>query len=213
MTGLIARAVMKLAVAGMGSHRSEWAAAMCAEFAVAEEEREGLSFALGCLLTGWREMPMHREGSLALSRYTFALGLLLPAAAVLLAGLWYGYPWVEPPFAHGIESFARFATGAPATIHVSNATGVPHLATLLLLRVVFLVLVAWFAVEADWDRAAAMQRAGAAATITLTIFAAVVVADFTCVVLPIAALGIEFMTVSLLKRWHDPGPADRTAEA
>lgn len=202
MTAWIARGVMKLALAALGPHRGEWAMAMRAEFTAAEEDGGELSFALGCLATAWRELPSHHEGSLTLSRYTFAIGLLLPPAALLLAGLWYGYPWVAPPFAGEIASFARVSTGSPAIIHVANASSVPHLATLLLLRAACLVLVAWFAVEADWDRVAAIQRLGTAATITLTLFAAIVVADFTCVILPLLALGIEFLSITLLRHWH-----------
>ena len=210
MTGWLARAVMKLAMAGLGSDRREWAAAMHAEFAMAAEAREGLSFAFGCLSTAWRELPRHRHGQLALSRYTFSMGLFLPAAALLLTGLWFGYPWVEPPYADEIASFARLSTGAPTTIHLANASAVPQLANLLLLRVVGLVLVAWFSAEADWNKAAAIQRFNAAVTTTLALFAAIVVADFTCVVLPLLALGAEFMALALLRRWHE---ADAVAEA
>lgn len=203
MTVWMARAVMKLAIAGLGSHRCEWAAAMRAEFALAAEAGEGLSFAFGCLITAWRELPTNHEGSLKLSRYTFSIGLILPAAAMLLAGLWYGYPWVEPPYADGIASFARMSTGLPTTIHAGNAFAVTGLATLLLLRVAGGLLVAWFVVEADWDRAAAILRAGAAATITLALFSSVAFADFTCVVLPLVALGVELLSIALLRRWHD----------
>lgn len=203
MTVLIARVVMKLAMAGMGSHRSEWAAAMRAEFATAAEAGEGLSFAYGCLVTAWRELPTHHQGRLALSRYTFSLGLILPAAAILLAGLWYGYPWVEPAYADGIAHFARMPTGLPSATWAGNAFAVTGLATLLFLRVAGLILAAWFVVEADWDRAAAIQRAGAASTITLTLFSAVAFADVTCVILPLFALGVELLSIALLRRWHD----------
>ena len=203
MTGWIARAVMKLAMAGMGSHRSDWAAAMRAEFAMASDAGEGLSFAFGCLTTAWRELPSHHEGRLALSRYTFALGLVLPAAAILLAGLWFGYPWVEPPYADGIASFARMHTGLPTIAWAGNAFAIPALSTLLFVRVIGLLLVAWFVADADWNRAGAIQRADAAATTTLALFAGAVVADFTCVVVPLLALGIEVLSIALLRRWHD----------
>ncbi|NCP20079.1 MAG: hypothetical protein GW855_13075 [Erythrobacter sp.] len=203
MTVLVARAVMKLAMAGMGSHRCDWAAAMRAEFDVAVQSGEGLSFAYGCLTTAWRELPMHHEGSLALSRYTFALGLILPAAAILLAGLWFGYPWVEPPYAETIADFAKVPTGLPTTTWAGNAFAVPGLATLLLVRVAGLILFAWFMVEANWEKAAAVQRAGAASTITLALFSAAAFADVTCVILPLLALGVELVSIALLRRWHE----------
>ena len=66
-----------------------------------------------------------------------------------------------------------------------------------------LILAAWFVVEADWERAAAIQRAGAASTITLTLFSAVAFADLTCVILPLLALGAELLSITVLRRWHD----------
>jgi len=203
MTVLLARAVMKLAMAGMGSHRCDWAAAMRAEFDVAARAGDGLSFAFGCLATAWSALPSHDEGRLALWRYTFALGLILPAAAILLTGLWLGYPWVEPPYAQGIASFARGPTGLSTATWAGNAFAVTGLATLLLMLVAGLILHAWFVVEADWDKAAAILRAGAAGTITLALFSAVAFADLTCVVLPIFALGVELLSIAVLQRWHD----------
>ena len=81
MSGRIARAAMKLAMAGLGSHQREWAAAMRAKFDIRAETGDDLPFALGCLVTAAKELPRHHEGRLALSRYTFSLGLLLPASA------------------------------------------------------------------------------------------------------------------------------------
>ena len=205
MTVLLARAVMKLAMAGIVSHRQEWAAAMRAEFAVAAQDGEGLPFACGCLTTAWRELPMHPEGRLALSRYCCASGLILPVAAILLVGVWWGYPWVEPTYADGIASFARMPTAVVPTIYEGNAFAMPGLAALLVLRIFGLILAAWFVVEADWDRAAAVQRAGASATITLALFSSVAFADFTCAVLPLLAVGVELLSIPLLQRWHDGG--------
>ena len=201
----IARRVMKLALAGMGSHRGEWAEAMRAEFDVAQEAGDGLAFAYGCLTAAWHEMPRHPEGRLALSRYACAIGLILPTAAILLAGLWCGYPWVEPPYAGAIADFAKVPTGMPTTIYAGNAAAMTGIATLLLLRIAGLLLVAWFVADADWERAGIMQRAGAAATITLTLFSAVAFADLTCVVLPLLAVGIELLSIPELQRWHDRG--------
>ena len=209
MSVWIARPVMKLALAGMGSNRSEWSDAMRAEFAVAQEAGDGLAFAYGCLATAWQDMPRHSDGRLALSRYACAIGLLLPTAAILLVGLWCGYPWVEPTYAEGIASFARMPTGMPNTLYAGNAAAMTGIATLLLMRIAGLLLAAWFVADADWDRAGAMQRAGAAATITLTLFSAVAFADLTCVVLPLFAVGIELLSIPQLERWHDRGDVAR----
>ncbi|WP_239805722.1 hypothetical protein [Croceicoccus hydrothermalis] len=124
---------------------------------------------------------------------------------MLLAGLWAGYPWVEPPYADSIARFARIPTGAPTIIHLANATAVPHLATLLSLRVMGLLAIAWFALEAEWERAAAVLRLNAATTTTLALFSATIVADFTCVVLPLLALAVEMVSLGMLRRWHESG--------
>ena len=93
------------------------------------------------------------------------------------------------------------------TIYAGNAAAMTGLATLLLLRIAGLILLAWFVVDADWARAGAMQRAGAAATITLTLFSAVAFSDLTCVVLPLLAVGVEFLSIPMLQRWHQEGDA------
>jgi membrane fusion protein (multidrug efflux system) len=49
---------MAVADGCMGRHRHEWSQAMLAEFDAAADAGEALSFALGCLLTAWREMPI-----------------------------------------------------------------------------------------------------------------------------------------------------------
>lgn len=176
---------------------------MRAEFTMAAQAGDGLSFAFGCLMTAGREPPTHQEGRLALSRYILSLGLILPAAAILLVGLWSGYPWVEPPYAESIASFAKMPTGLPTIVWAGNAFAIPALSILLLLRVASLTLVAWFVVDADWGRVSIIQRLSAAATTTLTLLAGIIVVDFTCVVLPLLALGVGLLSVALLRRWHD----------
>jgi hypothetical protein len=201
MTAWLARGMMDVALAMLGPHRRTWGRAMRAEFGVAAEAGEGLTFALGCLQTAMCELPTHRAGRLALSRYTFALGLILPVAGILLVGVWTGYPYVAEPYASAFAALARLPTGLPV-INPGNLSAVPVLASVLLLRVAGLALVAWFAADGDWDKAGAWQRLGAAVTITLALFAAIITLDLTCIVVPLVALAIEVLAIALLRRWH-----------
>jgi hypothetical protein len=201
MSALLARIVMTVAMASLGPHRHGWKPAMAAEFDEATAEGDGLSFATGCLTTAWRELPAHGDGRLTMASYTLILGLILPATALLLVGVLAGYPYIHPPYPDAIGSFARAETIVPR-LNTGNAGAVPALAFILLLRVGSDALVAWFAAERDWTRTAAAQRFGAAATVTLALFAGLVVHDETCLVLPALTLAVEALAVALLRRWH-----------
>lgn len=201
MSALLARIVMKLAVASLGPHRHSWKLAMEAEFDAALAGGDGLPFATGCLTTAWRELPAHIEGRLTLASYTFILGLMLPAAALLLASAFAGYPFVYPSYADAIGSFAR-ANAIVPRLNAGNAGAIPALVFILLLRVGGDVLVAWFAAERDWTRAADAQRFGAAATVTLALFAGMIVHDETCLVLPVLTFAVQALAVALLRKWH-----------
>jgi hypothetical protein len=202
MSSSLARVVMEVAAASFAPHRRGWKLAIENEFVVAKEAGEELSFALGCLATAWRELPSHLDGRLTLARYTFALGLILPAAALLLIGVLAGYPYVDPAFADAIGSFASLETIVPR-LNASNACAVPVLGLVLLLRTSGDILVAWFVAERNWACAAAALRFCAAATITLALFAGLVVLEETCLVLPTVIFAIELLAVGLLQRWHD----------
>jgi hypothetical protein len=71
-----------------------------------------------------------------------------------------------------------------------------------MLRVGSDALLAWFAAERDWTLAAAAQRFGAAATVTLALFAGLVVHDETCIVLPVLTFAAEAFAIALLRQWH-----------
>ena len=202
MRAHLARIVMTAAAASLGPHRCDWKDAMEAEFDAASHEGGGLSFAIGCLTTAWRQLPGHVEGRLTLASYTFVLGLILPAAALLLVGVLDGYPYVDPAYADVIGSFVKADTIVPR-LHAGNASAVPVLGFVLLLRVASDVLSAWFACERDWIRAAAAQRFGAATTITLALFAGLVFLDETCLVVPVLSFAIELLAITLLRQWHD----------
>ncbi|WP_137897112.1 hypothetical protein [Sphingomonas sp. 2SG] len=201
MSALLARIVMAIAMRSLGPHRHSWKLAMEAEFDAAVAGGDGLPFATGCLTTAWRELPAHIEGRLTLTSYTIIVGLILPAAALLLVGILVGYPFIHPPYADSIGSFARAEAIVPR-LNAGNAGAIPSLALILMLRVGSDALVAWFAAERDWTRAAAAQRFGAAATVTLALFAGMVVQDETCLVLPALTLVVEAVAVALLRQLY-----------
>lgn len=201
MRRLLARSIMAVAMASLRTDRHGWKLAMAAEFDEAAADGHALSFAAGCLATAWRALPAHVEGRLTLARYTFILGLILPAAALVSIGILAGYPYVHPPYADLIGAFARGETAVPR-VNAGNAAALPMLSLLLMLRVGSDALLAWFAAERDWRRVAAAQRLGAAATVTLALFAGLVVLDETCAVLPAVTFAIQALAITLLRQWH-----------
>lgn len=201
MRALLARSVMAVAMANLGPDLHAWKRAMAAEFEDAVADGHGLSFSTGCLATAWRALPSHMEGRLTLASYTFILGLILPAAALLLLGLLAGYPYVHPAYADMIGPLAKAETIVPR-INAGNAAAMPALTVLLMLRVSSDTLVAWFAAERDWSRAAAALRWAAAATVALALFAGLIVVDVTCAVLPAFTFAVEALAIALLRRWH-----------
>jgi hypothetical protein len=202
MSRPLARIVMAVAAASLGPHRRMWKLAMEAEFDTAVAAGEELSFAFGCLTTAWRELPLHAAGRLTLASHTFALALVLPVAALLLVGVAAGYPYVDPAYADAIGWYAT-AGRFVHRLNAGNANAVPLFSLILLLRVAGDLMAAWFAVERDWNRAAAAQCFGAATTVTLALFAGVVVLDERCVVLPVFSFAVELLAIAVLRHCYD----------
>ncbi|MHA6316413.1 hypothetical protein ACXYN8_01990 [Altererythrobacter sp. CAU 1778] len=201
MKTAFARALMALAAVALGQHRSSWAEAMQAEFAIAEEHGESVGFALGCLWSAWRELPFHTEGQLALARYTLIIGAMLPAAGLVFAGLTMGYPFVQHPYADTIESVARHLTGLP-TLNEGNAFSLPFLFAIVAVVACCNTAAAWYASEQRWDAAYRMLRLSAASLVTLAILAGVTVMDGTCVAVPLLGTLVQLFAVTQLDGLH-----------
>lgn len=191
---------MALATRSLGAHRSAWAQAMTAELDAAKEDGRPFRFALGCLVGAWRMMPEHAEGRFVLTSHALTLGVLIPAATMLALAAAFGFPFVAAS-----DGIGGYLSGSGAHVSLLNAgsrTVAPSLSLLMLLLAAFHLPLAWWTLDRDWERVAAASRFGAAIMTTLTIVTSCVALDATRLLLPIAALAIEFAAVSALAWWH-----------
>lgn len=202
MTAAAARAVMALAVHGLGSRRRDWALAMQVEFEAAVEDGKPFSFAVGCLVAAGREMPAHEEGRFALANHALAIGLLVPMAALLLTGVLLGFPYLSPGHV-GVYSFlAGNGRQEPAFNDAYWAVS-PSLAFLVVLLGVGHLLIAWVMLNRDWARVVVMGNLTAAVAATLFTFMGVLFLGDLRALLQAVALAVELTAVLALARWHD----------
>jgi len=207
----IARAVLALAAAILGGPRRSWALAMQVELDAAAEDGRALAFAIGCLFAAWRELPRYAEGRLALATHALAIGLIMPIAGLSIwAGL-LGYPYL----AFGDVGISGFIAGQSEQIPllaIGERAVAPALTLAVLVQAAGQILLAWFVVEQDWGRVAAIGRFNAAAVSTLIIVTSALAIAQSSILLPIAALVTETLAVLALGWWHDHLPDDRVAE-
>jgi hypothetical protein len=209
MSNIIARLILKIAMASLSQQQRDWAWAMRMELEVIaeEEERKALPFALGCLMTAWREMPAHVEGRLTLACYAIALGLILPVSAFLLAGVLNGYPYLDPSWSRAF-GVADIHTRALPLLHDGNRSAAGVLTLTLLLCGALHFKIAWFAVEKHWESAAALQRLSLAANVTLLSFTSIIIFDVAGSLVPAVALTIDLIAMAFLNHvriyFYDP---------
>ena len=191
----VARAVMALAVSCLGGRGRDWALAMEGEFEAASEDGKPLSFALGCLMAAWRELPAHEEGRFTIASHVLALVLLVPTAALLVSSLATDFPasYFGLPDSIG---------GQEPLLNEANLSAVPSLAILLVGLAASHLRLAWLVLDRDWARVAALGTLLAAASVTLILFAALVFATFAFPLAQAGTLAIELTAVSALARWH-----------
>lgn len=201
MITTVARAVMAMTVRCLGHRRREWALAMEVEFEVAASEGRPLGFALGCLAAAWREMPAHEEGRLTIAGHVLAVGLIVPAAGLLISGVLTGFPFLPP----GPASVHGLLTDGGREISFNDAywSAMPALAVSVLLLGIGHLLLAWAMLERDWARVIVVGKLNAALATTLVIFTSVLFLDGTRALLQAAVLAVELTAVSALARWHD----------
>ena len=200
MMAAFARAVMSLAARCLGTDRYEWGLAMEAEFQAAVDDGKQFAFAMGCLIAAWREMVHHGEGRLVLVNYGLALGLLLP-----IAGLQFERAIGVSSIFYGQESpYDLLALGAGQSVYLvsSQLNAVPALLILWLLIGVSQFCLAWALVEGDWKRVVKFGAVISAVTVTLLLFAGVLMLDLSSFILQAIELGIELAAIAAVVRWQ-----------
>jgi hypothetical protein len=175
---------------------------MQAELEVAIGDGRPLAFAMGCILAAWRELPAHAEGRFTLASHLLAIGLIVPIAALLLWCGFIGYPYL----AFGKVGMWGFLAGNSEQLSLLNDGDwavAPALSLLILVQAGTQLLLAWFVLERDWERVAAIGRFNAATLTTLAIVTSLLDLMGTSILLQTAGLTVETLAVLALARWHE----------
>ena len=202
MRAAVARALMALATCCLGESRRDWALAMQAEFAEAEQEGAQLGFAAGCLITAVRAMPGHAEGRRMLADHALALGLLVPMAFVQFAcaiGLSGGQG--------GIYSMLAMDAGHQPFLVNAQFGAVPVLLVLWLLLGMCHLRLAWRLLDRDWQSMAQAGAMIAAAALTLVMLVMVLQLQAAFLAPVISMLGLEAIFLFALARWDGRTPS------
>lgn len=181
MTAAVSRAVMSLAARCLGTERNQWRLAMEAEFEAAADDGKQFAFAAGCLIAAWREMMNYGEGRLVLGNYALAFGLLIPIAAL--------------QFERAIGALVLGGEASPYLVW-AQTSAVPVLMILWLLLGIAQFCLAWVLVEGDWTRVVKLGAVISAVTVTLLLFAGVLMLDLSSFVFQAAELGIELAAIA-----------------
>jgi hypothetical protein len=196
----IARAMMIMAVRCLSDFRRDWALAMQAEFDVAAEAGNALSFAFGCLLGAWREVSTHEEGRFAIASYFLAIGVIVPLGGLLLSSVASGYAYLTPAEAGAGNIFGSGRPVFPVTY--ANQSGLSLLAILTFGLGLGHLYIAWVILDRNWMRVAVAGRIGAAVMATIVTFTGVLFLYDTCALPQVVAIAIELGAIWLLARWH-----------
>lgn len=190
----LSRALIALAVSGLGEDGRDWGRAMEAEFGAAVEDGRPLPFAIGCLLGVWRSIPAREEGRFMLASRLLAIGCLVPMAATLIWSAAAGLPGPSGDWTSPITPANRLA--APSLLAMPLLLGVGHLG------------LAWAVLDRDWPRVTRLGMLNAAASATLVAIAGALFLEDVRFVLPAAILTGEMSAVAMLARWHAELSAD-----
>jgi len=200
MSDLLARRIVALAVRCLPPQERYWGRAMQAELEEVEAHGPALPFALGCLVTAWRRLPLHREGRALLASHVLTIGLILPFAAFhvqcALRGAYFLISGRDPYYA--ALTMGSTAQQARAALYRDMT---PAVTVLLLLLGLAHMLLAWAVVQRRWQRAAMLWLvAGAIAAATVIVIAPI--ATPLGIVVQCLALGIEMLAIPVLARWR-----------
>ena len=177
---------------------------MQAEFHAANDAGEPLSFALGCLVGAWREMPVHEEGRFALASHVLAVGVVVPMAALLLLSVALGSPYLN---LDEIGAGSLLGTGKPIfPVTAANRAGLPLLAILTFVLGLGHLCMGWAMLDRDWTRVAALGRIGASVIMTMVTFTGILFLCDSCALPQAATIAIELAAIWSLARWHSELP-------
>lgn len=194
MKTALSRAIMSVTTCCLDERRTDWSAAMRAEFEIAVSDGKSLPFAIGCLGAALQDMPRREEGRFTLSSYGLALGVVVPMAVFQIGCALFGIPYIHPtqalagPMLEGMNHIYRAA--------------VPSLTLLLLLTGLGHLCIAWAMLERDWRRVMRLGRLAMAATVTLVMLMSLLFLDIYQVVLQAIILSVELAAIIVVAKWH-----------
>ncbi len=173
-----------------------WGQAMRAELEAAAADGRALPFALGCLTTAWRRLPLHRNGRSLLARHGLTIGLILPFAAFHfqcgLRGAYFLISGHDPYYA--VLTHGGAAQRARAELYRDMT---PAVTALLLLLGLAHMAIAWTVLQRRCHQAAMLWLITAAIVGAVVIVIAPI-ATTTGLVVQAVALSIELIAIPLL---------------
>lgn len=205
MTTRAAQLVMTLALRCLPRDGSEWGQAMLAEFDMVRGEGKPLGFAFGCLIAGWRRLPFHSEGQLALMCHALVLGLIVPIATFHLGCALSGARLLLS----GHDHYHAMLTAGGVRGHVladAYLAATPALMILLLLLGSAHLAIAWAILDGRWRRAAMIWLVAAVIAAAIVGIIATSIPGAGGSAIQFAALAIELAAIPLLARWQKPLP-------
>lgn len=204
----IARAMVTLASACMEEKHSEWGLAMQAELEEAIAAGKPLRFAVGCLAASLRRMPVHNEGRFSLTAHAFALGLLIPVAALQTGLALFGFP-------HSLARGSALTSGQNALLGGMYHATIPLLVVLMLVLAIGHLGMAWLLLNRDWQRVVKAGALTLSTMIAIVTFMSVLNLEVGLALLQCAILMVELAVLGGLASWHadllQPREADLAA--
>ncbi|MBJ7499454.1 MAG: hypothetical protein JHC57_06850 [Sphingopyxis sp.] len=204
----IARAMVTLASACMEEKHSEWGLAMQAELEEAIAAGKPLRFAVGCLAASLRRMPVHNEGRFSLTAHAFALGLLIPVAALQTGLALFGFP-------HSLARGSALTSGQNALLGGMYHATIPLLVALMLVLAIGHLGMAWLLLNRDWQRVVKAGALTLSTMIAIVTFMSVLNLEVGLALLQCAILMVELAVLGGLASWHadllQPREADLAA--
>lgn len=159
----LAQRLMRHAAAVMPARRREWAAGMAAELSAIDAPAEALAFALGCVLTAYRQRISPVRIALAIGRFG-VIAVTLLTAGVHIAFLLYWIAIIGDLMINGMNGWAgKFPVfqghSAKAALQGIGLLPIWHVGALAAMTAAF-ALSAWFLARRRFNAVAVTAGAG-----------------------------------------------------